>query len=121
MKQVVDITKWQERLQSFAVERDWEQFHNPKNLAMALSVETSELLEIFQWLSLEQSEKLSDDLKLKVEHEAADILLYLMRITDLLDIDLAGALEEKFRLNGEKYPLELSRGTAKKYSELKPE
>ena len=121
MKQVLDISKWQKLLQEFSEKRDWDQFHNPKNLAMALSVETSELVEIFQWLTAEQSKNLDRETKLKVEHEIADILLYFMRITAVLDIDINQALEDKFKLNGEKYPVELSRGTAKKYSELKSE
>lgn len=121
MEQVVDISKWQELLQEFSKKRDWDQFHNPKNLTMALSVETSELVEIFQWLTSEQSKKIDNKTKLKVEHEVADILLYLMRLTSVLDIDINKALEDKFKLNGEKYPVELSRGTAKKYSELKSE
>lgn len=121
MDQVVDISYWKERLAGFAKDRDWDQFHNPKNLVMALSVESSELVEVFQWLSAEQSKNLSDLQKESAKQEIADVLLYLIRLSDKLDINLPQALEEKFKLNGEKYPVDLARGTEKKYSELKSE
>ncbi|WP_372655862.1 nucleotide pyrophosphohydrolase [Halobacteriovorax sp.] len=120
-EQVLDISLWQERLSDFSKARDWGQFHNPKNLSMALSVESSELVEIFQWLTLEQSSSLAPELKKKVENEMSDILMYLIRLSDVLDIDLSKSIDEKFILNGEKYPVELARGTAKKYNELKTE
>jgi NTP pyrophosphatase (non-canonical NTP hydrolase) len=105
-------------LREFAAERDWEQFHSPKNLAMALSVEAAELLENFQWLSEEQSTRLDSDQATKVRHEMADVLLYLIRLADKLDLDLGNAALEKMELNARKYPVEKSRGTSRKYTDL---
>jgi len=121
MEKTLNISMWQKRLEDFAKERDWDQFHNPKNLVMAMSVESSELVEIFQWLSSEQSENLDEKSLENATHEMADILLYLIRLSSKLNIDLEDALEKKFEINKNKYPVELARGTAKKYSELKSE
>lgn len=104
-------------LRQFAIERDWEQFQSPKNLSMALIVEAAELVEHFQWLTEEQSYALSVEKLKAVSHEMADVLVYLMRLADRLDIDLLAATEEKMLLNSEKYPAEKVRGSAKKYSE----
>ncbi len=112
-----DFITLRERLKLFARERDWEQFHSPKNLAMALIVEAAELLEHFQWLTPEQSESLPDDKRREVELEMADIFIYLMRMCERLDVDLLEVVEEKIKLNAEKYPPEKVRGSAKKYSE----
>ena len=112
----MDITKIQNQLQKFASERDWEQFHTPKNLAMALSVEAAELVEIFQWLNPEQS-KLPDKRQLElINSEVADIAMYLLRFCDLLDINLEDAIQTKIVKNAEKYPINLSKGNAKKYN-----
>lgn len=100
----------------FAEARDWPQFHTPKNLAMALSVEAAELLECFQWLTPEQSARLNGDDRRAVEEETADVLLYLLRLTDVLDIDLLQAAQRKMTLNARKYPVAVSRGSARKYS-----
>ena len=105
-------------LRAFAAERDWERFHTPKNLAMALSVEAAELVEHFQWLNEEQSRNLSQDKLDAVAHELADTLLYLVRLADKLDIDLLTAAQNKMKLNNQKYPVEKSRGNAKKYTEF---
>ncbi len=107
------------RLREFAAERDWQQFHSPKNLAMALIVEAAELVEHFQWLSERQSESenLSPQRRQEVAHELADILVYLVRLADRLDIDLLQSVDEKLKLNAEKYPAERVRGSAKKYTE----
>lgn len=104
----------------FASERDWEQFHTPKNLAMALAGEAGELLEIFQWLTPEQAARVADTARGKeaVEHELADVLAYTIRLADVLGIDLSRALWDKLRLNGQKYPAAQARGHARKYSEL---
>lgn len=104
----------------FAAAREWEQFHTPKNLAMALAGEAGELLEIFQWLTPEQSAQVIDTPKSRqaVEHELADVLAYVIRLADVLGIDLAQALWAKLRLNGEKYPEAQARGHARKYSDL---
>lgn len=116
----MDIKVIQEKLRKFSSERDWDQFHTPKNLATALSVEASELLEIFQWLTDEQSFAVRDDEKRMrmVSHEMADVLLYLLRLADMLSVDLQSAVEQKLVLNSEKYPVEKARGNAKKYSDL---
>jgi dCTP diphosphatase len=115
----MDVLKQlQADLASFAAERDWEQFHTPKNLAMALSGETGELLELFQWLTPEQSERavLSDEAAQAVEEEMADVLLYLLRLADRLQVDIAAAAQAKIKRNAEKYPIEKSKGNATKYS-----
>jgi len=108
----------QEKLRAFAKERDWEKFHSPKNLAMALSAESGELLEIFQWLTDEQSKAIIADPKEKkrVEEELADVFLYLLRLADQLGIDLMQAAESKMALNAEKYPIATSKGSATKYN-----
>jgi NTP pyrophosphatase (non-canonical NTP hydrolase) len=105
-------------LRRFAAERDWDQFHSPRNLATALAVEASELLEPFQWLTDEQSRALSPETRAAVEQELADVLLYLVRLADKLDIDLERAARAKMTLNAEKYPVEKSRGSSRKYDEL---
>ena len=112
----MDITKIQSQLNNFASERDWEQFHTPKNLAMALSVEASELVEIFQWLTLEESNFPDQKQLASIRSEAADIAMYLIRFCDVLKINLEEAIEEKFIENGNKYPIELSKGSSKKYN-----
>ncbi len=107
-----------ERLNAFALERDWDQFHNPKNLAMALAGEAGELVEHFQWLTFEQAANLPPETKDAVALECADVLLFLLRLTDKLDIDLVAAAEKKLELNALKYPVEKSRGKATKYDKL---
>ncbi len=107
----------QEKLRGFAKARDWDQFHSPKNLSMALIVEAAELVEHFQWLSQDQSTSLPDDKLKKVEEELADILIYLLRISDKLDIDLLQAASKKITRNEEKYPAEKVKGSPKKYTE----
>lgn len=111
----------QKKIRSFVTERDWEQFHNPKNLVMALAGEAGELLEIFQWLSCEQSTGVMKDPKTatRVRHELADILVYLLRIADKLEINLEEVVLEKLQLNEQKYPVKLSKGSAVKYTDLK--
>lgn len=100
----------------FAEARDWPQFHTPKNLAMALSVEAAELLECFQWLTPEQSALLAGRERHAVEEEVADVLLYLLRLSDVLGIDLLQAAQRKIAVNARKYPVSLARGSARKYS-----
>ncbi len=104
-------------LRQFVRERDWSRFHSPKNLAAALSVEASELLEPFTWLATGDKSEL-DDAKLRaVRHEMADVLAYLIMLADSLDVDLHGALLEKMAINRVKYPVHKVRGDARKYSE----
>lgn len=105
------------RLREFAAERDWDQFHSPKNLSMALIAEAAELIEHFQWLTEAQSMQLPPDKLDEVKHELADILLYLVRVADKLDIDLIEAAHNKIKLNEQKYPAKQVRGSAKKYTE----
>ena len=106
-----------ERLRKFAEERDWDQFHSPKNLSMALNVEAGELLEHFQWLTEEQSRNLPPEKLQKVEQEIADIQIYLIRLADKLGIDILKAAREKIVHNEAKYPADKVRGSARKYTE----
>lgn len=105
------------RLRRFAQERDWEQFHSPKNLSMALIAECAELIEHFQWLTEAQSHALPADKLAEVELEMADIQIYLLRLAERLGVDLLAAVERKIVLNEQKYPAERVRGSAKKYTE----
>lgn len=105
------------RLVEFAAVRDWDQFHSPKNLAMALIAETAELVEHFQWLTEAQSFELSRDKHTAVARELADILIYLTRIADKLNIDLIQAAQEKIALNEKRYPAERVRGDARRADE----
>ncbi len=117
--EIVEFDDLVRQIRDFVDERDWGQFHSPKNLAMALVVEASELVEIFQWLTEEQSLNLDPDQKQQVEEEVADVMNYLIRICDRLDIDLLKATGRKIQINTEKYPAEQVRGSALKYSEYK--
>lgn len=107
-----------DRLRSFAEERDWGAFHTPKNLAMALAGEAGEVIEHFQWLSPEASAALADDTRDAVALELADVLLYLVRLADVLEIDLADAARRKLGINAERYPADKARGRADKYDRL---
>ena len=113
-----DLTDLRDRLRAFAAERDWDQFHNPKNLAMAVAGEAGELVEHFQWLTFEQAAHLPRATRDEVALECADVLLFLLRLCDKLDIDLAQAARKKLALNAKKYPVEKSRGRATKYTRL---
>src|SRR5450755_1182218 len=104
-------------LRQFAAERDWDQFHSPKNLAAALAVEAAELLEPFQWLTDEQSRTLTDKQLAAVRDELADAQIYLIRLADELDVDLMAAVRDKIVRNAEKYPASQFRGSVRKYSE----
>lgn len=106
------------RLRDFSSARDWEQFHSPKNLSMALSVEVAEILEHFQWLTEEQSNNMPKDKLEEVEAELADTLIYLVRLADRLDIDLLASAIRKIEDNERKYPVDKAKGNAKKYTEL---
>ena len=107
----------QQRLAAFAAERDWQQFHSPKNLAMALSVEVAELVEQFQWLTEEQSRLLDAERYERVRLELADVFIYVLRLADRLDVDLLKAADAKIALNERKYPVDRVRGDARKYDE----
>jgi dCTP diphosphatase len=119
MKHAPDsLERLRAQLAAFAAERDWDQFHNPKNLAMAVAGEAGELVEHFQWLTFEQAENLPRATRDEVALECADVLLFLLRLCDKLDIDLASAAEKKLALNARKYPVDKSRGRATKYTKL---
>jgi dCTP diphosphatase len=105
-------------LREFARERDWDQFHSPRNLAAALSVESSEVLEHFQWLTDDQSRALSDEVRQRIALELADVLNYLVRLADVLQVNLLETAEKKIAINAQKYPVERARGSNKKYSDL---
>ncbi len=113
-----DLATLREALRQFAAMRDWDQFHSPKNLAAALSVEAAELLEQFQWLSEEQSRALGPAQLEAVRQELADVLLYLVRLADKLDLDLVAAAKAKLELNALKYPVDKARGSSRKYTDL---
>jgi len=105
-------------LRQFAKARDWDQFHSPKNLAMALSVEASEIVETFQWLTEEESSNLPNDKLENIKNEIGDVLIYLVRLSDKLGIDPLEAAKEKNEINKGKYPTRKAKGSAKKYTEL---
>jgi len=107
-----------DRLRAFADARDWHQFHTPKNLAMALVGEAAEVVEHFQWLSPEASEALPEATRREVSHELADVLLYLVRLADRLEIDLAEAALEKLAINARRYPVDKAYGRSDKYDRL---
>lgn len=117
-KSTDDLDVLRRRLEEFAAKRDWDQFHNPKNLAMALAGEAGEVLEHFQWLTLEQAATLPAKTRAEVALECADVLLFLLRLCDKLDIDLVKAAHKKIVLNAKKYPVQKSRGKATKYNKL---
>ena len=113
----MDYNKIKKEIKEFVDERDWEQFHTPKNLSMALSVEASELVEIFQWLTPEESTHPDQKQTQSIQSEVADIAMYLIRICQILEIDLESAIQEKIIQNENKYPIELSKGNARKYNQ----
>ncbi len=102
-------------LRKFREERDWEQFHSPKNLSMALMVECAELVEHFQWLTQEKSRQLSDETKRAVEEEIGDIFIYLLNLSDKLGLDCLQAARKKLSINQEKYPARKVKGKSSKY------
>jgi dCTP diphosphatase len=108
------------QLDRFAQERDWHQFHSPKNLASALIVEAGELLEHFQWMTEAQSRRLQSDRLHAVGAEMADVLLYLLQLSNALGLDLVAAAQAKLQANALRYPVDLARGSSKKYDELRP-
>ena len=107
-------------IRQFAAERDWQQYHSPKNLSMALSVEVAELLEHFQWLKEAESYTPAPETLEKIVDEIADVQVYLVRLADQLNIDILAAVEQKMTKNRAKYPADLVRGSAKKYSDYFP-
>lgn len=114
---MTDLEHIRQCVDKFAKERDWDQFHSPKNLVMALGVEVAELMEIFQWLNEEQSRQLTAEQSVAVAHEIADVQVYLVRLADKLNIDIGAAVAEKMRINAAKYPADKVRGSARKYTD----
>jgi len=112
------LIELRDTLRAFTREREWDRYHTPKNLAMALIVEAAELAEHFQWLTAEESQSPQDGKREKIRDELADVLIYLVELADTLDVDLAAAARDKIAKNALKYPVEKARGNAKKYDEL---
>ena len=113
-----DLEDLRDRLREFTAARDWQQFHSPKNLAMALSAEAGELLEVFQWLTEAQSRALSPEAKAAASDEIADVLLYLVRLADTLGLDPLVEARRKLADNERRDPADKARGSATKYTEL---
>jgi dCTP diphosphatase len=113
------LTELRNRLRDFVRERDWDQFHSPKNLAMAMIVEAAELVEHFQWLTEAESKDIPPEKLEEVSHELADTFVYLLRMSDVLGIDLIDAANAKITLNAQKYPADKVRGSNAKYTEYK--
>lgn len=107
-----------ERVKQITLARDWQQFHNPKSLSQALTIESAELLEIFLWSDNASSRARLDEKREQVEQEMADVLFWLLQLSWQHNIDLSTAFEKKMQLNEKKYPVELSKGNTKKYTEL---
>jgi NTP pyrophosphatase (non-canonical NTP hydrolase) len=105
------------RIDAFVQKRDWAQFHTPKNLAMAMIVEAAELVELFQWDTPQESQQLTPEKREAVSHELADTFVYLLRIAEVLKIDLIEAANAKIELNAKKYPIEKAKGSNAKYTE----
>ncbi|MFA5870122.1 MAG: nucleotide pyrophosphohydrolase [Candidatus Bathyarchaeia archaeon] len=112
----LDVDSLQRRLRAFADARDWESFHSPKNLAMAIASEAGELVDVFQWLTEEESRHLSDENLRRATEEIADVLIYVLRLGDKLGIDLGKAIDEKIDFNERRYPVDLAKGNAIKYN-----
>lgn len=118
MADILDINKLKITLREFAKNRDWEKFHNPKNLAMSVACESGELLEVFQWMSDSESSKFpyNHALKERIEHEISDVILYLVRLSDLIDININDSIIKKIEINNKKYPPEKVKGNVKLYN-----
>jgi NTP pyrophosphatase (non-canonical NTP hydrolase) len=114
----LSLSEIQDRIRTFRDERDWMQFHNPKNIAISISLEAAELLEHFQWRSFEESETHCEEAREEIADEMADIAIYLAELADNLGIDLLDAMESKLAKNAAKYPVEKAKGSHKKYSDL---
>ena len=107
------------RIRKFRDDRDWRQFHNPKDLAVSIAIEAAELLELFQWKNAEESARFAAENRERVSEELADVAIYLVELADIIGIDLAAAIDAKLEKNARKYPVDKSRGVSTKYSDLK--
>lgn len=112
------ISAIQQKIREFRDARDWLQFHNPKDLAIGLSIEASELLEVFLWKNSKEVETAAQEKREQIEHELADVAVYLFELADILGVKLEEAIDRKMAHNNEKYPVEKARGSHKKYTEL---
>jgi NTP pyrophosphatase (non-canonical NTP hydrolase) len=112
----LDVDDLQRQLRAFAEAREWERFHSPKNLAMAVASEAGELVDVFQWLSEEESRHLLEEDRRRATEEIADVLIYLLRLGDKLGVDLQEAIVDKMKVNEQKYPVDLAKGNAVKYN-----
>src|SRR2546425_7143156 len=108
-----------ERIRKFRDDRDWKQFHDPKNLAVSICIEAAELLELFQWKTGEEASRYAADNKERVSEEIADVAIYLVELADIAGIDLEKAIEAKLEKNAKKYPVDKARGVSTKYTDLK--
>ncbi|MFG5862633.1 nucleotide pyrophosphohydrolase [Metapseudomonas phytobenefica] len=117
---LVDVSQLAKKLEQFANDRNWAQFHSPKNLAMALGGEVGELTEIFQWMTEDASKEAArnPETAQAVKDELADVLMYVVRLASVLGVDLSAAVQQKLKLNGEKYPVEKAWNTSKKYNQI---
>ena len=118
MTRIDSLDTLRTRLRAFVAEREWDKFHNPKNLAMALVAEAGELVEHFQWLTPDEADRLPPEARAEVELEIADVLIFLVELADRLGVDPLVAAEKKLALNARKYPVEQARGHARKYNKL---
>lgn len=116
---MAELEEMRQIMREFSYSRDWDKFHSPKNLSMALSVEVSELMECFQWMTEEQSSSLSPEQLENISDEIADVQLYLVRLADKVGIDIGSAVDKKIEKNEFKYPVDKVKGSSKKYSEYK--
>ena len=116
---LIDVTRLAAKLEQFATERDWTQFHSPKNLVMALTGEVGELNEIFQWMSEQASKEAGRDAQTAkaIQDELADVLLYLVRLSSVLGVDLNAAVQQKLEANAKRYPADKVRGSSKKHGQ----
>ncbi|MDP3742335.1 MAG: nucleotide pyrophosphohydrolase [Candidatus Micrarchaeota archaeon] len=120
MDSTTNVAKLKKLMEDFVQERDWAQFHTPKDLSIALAIEAAELMEIFQWKEQKNAVDIKSDenTMAKIREELADVILYSLAIANRLDIDVSSAVEQKMVRNKQKYPIEKAKGTAKKYTEL---
>lgn len=118
---MAEFENLQEKARDFAKARDWDQFHSPKNLVMALGGEVAELLDLFQWLTEAESYDLTPEQKQATAYEIADVQIYLLRLADKLKIDIPRSVEEKMVLNESRYPVDQARGSARKYTAYRNE
>ncbi len=116
--QTTTVAELKEKFKKFVDERDWNQFHTPKNLSMGLSCEAAELMEHFLWITDEESKNVLEKKRVEIEHELADVVIYALAFSNQSNIDLSSAIDRKLQHNAEKYPVEKSKGRSTKYTEL---